>query len=165
MSAAAEQIRDQQRSIWDEFSAGWKKWDAEVLGWHAPFGDALIQEARLRPDSAVLDVAAGTGEPGLTAAALVRDGSVALTDISDGHAPGGGREGRGPAGCGNVRTTVSDVAALPFDDATFDAVSAASVSCSFPICPAPSGDVTGANRAPGSAPPSGAGPRKTRGRA
>ena len=84
MSASAEQIRDQQRSTWDEFSAGWRKWDAEVLGWHAPFGDAVIQEAWLRPDSAVLDVAAGTGEPGLTAAALVPRGSVALLDISEG---------------------------------------------------------------------------------
>ncbi len=121
MSASAEQIRDQQRSIWDEFSAGWKKWDTEVLGWHAPFGDALIQEARLRPGSAVLDVAAGTGEPGLTAAGFVPDGSVTLADLSD-RMLQVAAEKAAVRGLGNVRTTVSDVAALPFDDGTFDAV-------------------------------------------
>ena len=84
MSATADHIREQQRTIWDQFSAGWRKWDAEMLHWHAPFGDALIGEARLRPDSIVLDVAAGTGEPGLTVAGLVPQGSVTLTDISAG---------------------------------------------------------------------------------
>ena len=54
MSASADWIKDQQRSTWDEFSTGWRKWDAEVLKWHAPFGEAVIAEARLRPEAAVL---------------------------------------------------------------------------------------------------------------
>lgn len=121
MSAAADQIRDQQRSIWDEFSAGWKKWDAEVVGWHAPFGDAMIQEARLLPDFSVLDVAAGTGEPGLTAAAFVPYGSVTLTDLSEGMLRVAA-EKAADRGLSNVRTAVSDVSALPFDEGTFDVV-------------------------------------------
>ncbi|WP_426979455.1 class I SAM-dependent methyltransferase [Pseudarthrobacter sp. O4] len=121
MSASAEQIRDQQRSIWDTFSAGWKKWDVEVLGWHGPFGDALIEEARLRPDSTVLDVASGTGEPGLTAAALVPQGSVTLTDLSEGMLRVAA-EKAAARGLANVRTRVSDVGALPFEDGTFDAI-------------------------------------------
>ena len=121
MSASAEQIRDQQRNTWDEFSAGWRKWDAEILGWHAPFGDAVIQEAWLRPDSAVLDVAAGTGEPGLTAAALVPRGSVALLDISAGMLRVAS-EKAAARGLANVHTAVGDAAALPFDDESFDAV-------------------------------------------
>ena len=121
MSASAEQIRDQQRSTWDEFSAGWRKWDAEILGWHAPFGDAVIQEAWLRPDSAVLDVAAGTGEPGLTAAALVPRGSVALLDISAGMLRVASEKAAARR-LANVHTAVGDAAALPFDDESFDAV-------------------------------------------
>lgn len=121
MSASAERIIDQQRSTWDEFSTSWRKWDAEVLGWHAPFGDAVIQEACLRPDSAVLDVAAGTGEPGLTAAALVPRGSVVLLDLSEGMLRVAS-EKAAALGMGNVRTAVGDAAALPFDDGTFDAV-------------------------------------------
>jgi ubiquinone/menaquinone biosynthesis C-methylase UbiE len=121
MSATADYIRDQQRSIWDEFSVGWRKWDAEVLGWHEPFGDAVIREARLHPDFSVLDVASGTGEPGLTAAALLPAGSVILTDISEGmlHVA---TEKAATIGLEKVHTVVSDAGALPFDDETFDAV-------------------------------------------
>ena len=121
MSASAEQIRDQQRSTWDEFSAGWRKWDAEILGWHAPFGDAVIREAWLRPDSVVLDVAAGTGEPGLTAADLVPHGSVALLDISAGMLRVASEKAAARR-LANVHTAVGDAAALPFDDESFDAV-------------------------------------------
>lgn len=121
MSAAADQIRDQQRSIWDEFSAGWKKWDAEVQGWHAPFGDALIREARLSPGSSVLDVASGTGEPGLTAAALVPSGSVTLTDLSAAMLRVAAAKAA-DRGLRNVRTAVGDASALPFRDGIFDAV-------------------------------------------
>jgi ubiquinone/menaquinone biosynthesis C-methylase UbiE len=121
MSAPADEIRDQQRLIWDEFSAGWRKWDAELLGWHAPFGDALLQEAELRPDAAVLDVAAGTGEPGLSAAARVPGGTVILTDISEGML-GVAQEKASARGLDNVRFVVCDAAALPFEDGTFDAV-------------------------------------------
>ncbi|MCU1549097.1 MAG: methyltransferase type 11 [Arthrobacter sp.] len=121
MSAAADDIRDQQRIIWDQFSVGWKKWDAEVLGWYGPFGDAMIRAARLRPDSSVLDVAAGTGEPGLTAAALVPEGNVVLTDISEGMLRVAA-EKAAVMGLENVRTAVSDAGALPFADDTFDAV-------------------------------------------
>ena len=121
MSASAERIRDQQRSTWDEFSAGWRKWDAEVLGWHAPFGDAVIQEARLHPDAAVLDVASGTGEPGLTAAALVPRGSAVLLDLSEGMLRVAS-EKAAARGLANVRTAVGDAAALPFGDGSFDAV-------------------------------------------
>ena len=121
MSASADEIRDQQRTIWDEFSAGWRKWDAELLGWHAPFGDALLQEAELRADAAVLDVAAGSGEPGLSAAARVPHGTVVLTDISAGMLRVA-QEKAVAGGLDNVRFVVCDAAALPFDDATFDAV-------------------------------------------
>src|SRR5215207_3663452 len=74
-----DQIRDQQRETWDRFSSGWKKWDKMVQRWLAPFGNAMIRHANLREDSRVLDVAAGTGEPGLTAAALVPHGLVTVT--------------------------------------------------------------------------------------
>jgi ubiquinone/menaquinone biosynthesis C-methylase UbiE len=121
MSTDADRVREQQRAIWDTFSAGWNKWDKEVMDWHAPFGDAMIRRAALRPDSRVLDVAAGTGEPGLSAAALVPDGSVVLTDLSEGMLAVA-RSKATARGLANVRTQVADAAALPFDDGSFDAV-------------------------------------------
>lgn len=121
MSVSAESLRDQQRVIWDHFAAGWKKWDAELLGWQGPFGDAVIQDARLGAGFSVLDVAAGTGEPGLTAARLVPDGTVALADISAGmlHVA---EEKAAAMGLANVSFSVCDAAELPYDDGVFDAV-------------------------------------------
>jgi ubiquinone/menaquinone biosynthesis C-methylase UbiE len=121
MSSHLEQIRDQQRDTWDRFSAGWKKWDGMVLSWLAPFGEAMIRQARLREDSNVLDIAAGTGEPGLTAAALVPRGHVTLTDLAE-HMLAVATENAARRGLGNVETRVCDASALPFADASFDAV-------------------------------------------
>ena len=121
MLASADRVRDQQRLLWDEFSAGWKKWDAELLGWHAPFGDALLEELRLRTNSRVLDVAAGSGEPGLNVAEQVPDGRVVLTDISAGMLRVA-EEKASARGLHNLDFEVCDAAALPFGDSTFDAV-------------------------------------------
>jgi ubiquinone/menaquinone biosynthesis C-methylase UbiE len=104
-----DEIRDQQRDTWDRFSAGWKKWDAIVLGWLAPFGAAMIQRAELHDDSHVLDVGAGTGEPGLTVD--LAEGMLAVA-----------AETAARRGLHNLETQVCDAGALPFDDASFDAV-------------------------------------------
>jgi len=116
-----DQIRDQQRETWDKFSAGWKKWDAMVLGWIAPFGEAMIRHANLREDSHVLDIAAGTGEPGLTAAARVPRGRVTVTDLAE-HMLAVAAEKAAQRGLRNVETRVCDAGALPFADASVDAV-------------------------------------------
>ena len=116
-----DQIRDQQRATWDKFSAGWKKWDAMVLGWIAPFGEAIIRNANLREDSNVLDIAAGTGEPGLTAAELVPRGRVTVTDLAE-HMLEVAAEKAAQRGLGNVEIRVCDAGALPFADASVDAV-------------------------------------------
>jgi ubiquinone/menaquinone biosynthesis C-methylase UbiE len=132
MLASAGRIRDEQRLIWDEFSAGWKKWDAELLGWHAPFGEALLRELRLRPDTWVLDVAAGSGEPGLDAAEQVQDGRVVLADISAGMLRVA-REKAAARGLNNLDFVVCDAAAMPFEEGTFDAVSCRFGFMYFPV--------------------------------
>jgi len=81
----------------------------------------MIRQARLREDSNVLDIAAGTGEPGLTAAALVPRGHVTLTDLAE-HMLAVATENAARRGLGNVETRVCDASALPFADASFDAV-------------------------------------------
>ncbi len=121
MSTNLDQIRDQQRDTWDRFSAGWKTWDELVTGWLAPFGAAMIQHARLREDANVLDVAAGTGEPGLTAAALVPHGRVTVTDLAE-RMLEIAAESAARRGLRNVETQVCDAGSLPFADASFDAV-------------------------------------------
>ena len=121
MSSTPGQILDQQRDTWDRFSAGWKKWDHLVLDWLAPFGVAMIRHARLNETSHVLDIAAGTGEPGLTAAVLVPKGEVTVTDLSE-RMLAVAAENASQRGLRNFKTQVCDAGALPFVDASFDAV-------------------------------------------
>jgi SAM-dependent methyltransferase len=92
-----------------------------VLGWLAPFGDTTLRHAKLGDNSQVLDVAAGTGEPGLTAAAMVPTGNVAVTDLSE-HMLAVAAENAVRRGLSNFETRVADAGALPFPDGTFDAV-------------------------------------------
>ena len=121
MPSELEQIRDQQRQIWDKFSAGWKKWDKQVLKWLAPVGQELIRSAALRDTSNVLDVAAGTGEPGLSAAELVPKGTVTVTDLSD-RMLEVAADNAARRGIKNFQTKQCDAGALPFPDNSFDAV-------------------------------------------
>jgi ubiquinone/menaquinone biosynthesis C-methylase UbiE len=121
MSANLDDIRNQQRETWDKFSAGWKKWDSLVLSWLAPFGDTMLRRANLSNGFNVLDVAAGTGEPGLTAAAAIPDGYVTVTDLSE-NMLAAAAENAAKRGLKNFKTQLCDAGALPFADASFDAV-------------------------------------------
>ena len=80
----ADEIRDQQRQMWDRFSPGWMKWDALVMTMLAPVGAEMIAALALHEGSEHLHIASGTGDPGLSIAALIPRGQVVLTDLSGG---------------------------------------------------------------------------------
>jgi len=48
-----------------------------------PAADAMLADIRWHDGIQILDVASGTGEPGLTAAAMAQSGSVLATDLSE----------------------------------------------------------------------------------
>lgn len=121
MPSKETQIRDQQRETWDRFSGGWKKWDEFVMQWLAPVGQELIHAAALRENADVLDVAAGTGEPGLTAATRVPKGTVTVTDLSE-RMLAVAREKAASRSIMNLKTKLCDACALPFAENSFDAV-------------------------------------------
>lgn len=117
-----ETIRQQQKETWDKFSPGWKKWDEYTMNFLAPMGAAIIQSLHLKSSDHVLDVATGTGEPGLSIARIVSGGKVTGTDLSDGMLAVA-KERAGAQSIENYETVVSDVTELPFADNTFDAIS------------------------------------------
>src|SRR5689334_20921309 len=79
---SADEIRDAQRAAWAGLSAGWEKWDAVIMDQLGPVGEAIIERLDVAEDGRYLDIASGTGEPGLSLARLAPNGRVVLTDLS-----------------------------------------------------------------------------------
>jgi ubiquinone/menaquinone biosynthesis C-methylase UbiE len=122
METRAEQIQEQQRLSWNKFSPGWKKWDEFTMDFLKPMGDVIIENLQLKDNDQVLDVATGTGEPGLTIAGLVPNGKVTGIDLAE-HMLAIAAENARAKGINNYETLSADVCELPFDDATFNAIS------------------------------------------
>ncbi|AYA35850.1 methyltransferase domain-containing protein [Hymenobacter oligotrophus] len=122
MEAQLEQIREQQKETWNKFSPGWRKWDDFTMNWLKPMGDEIIRVLQLRSTDVVLDIAAGTGEPGLSIAKIVKDGLVVITDLAEGMLEVA-RDNAAKRGIRNYETVACDVCELPFSDNTFDAIS------------------------------------------
>ena len=122
MEAHLEQIREQQRQSWNTFSSGWEKWDAHTMAFMGPMGEEIIRCLRLADADAVLDVATGTGEPGLTIAARMKAGRVVGIDLSEGMLAVA-RAKAAERGVPNYTAQLADVCELPFAAASFDAIS------------------------------------------
>jgi len=122
MEQQLEEIREQQKATWNKFSPGWKKWDDLTMDFLKPMGDEIIQQLHLNETDVVLDVAAGTGEPGLTIASKLKSGKVIITDLSE-DMLAIARENAIKRGIKNIETRACDVCELPFADNTFDAIS------------------------------------------
>jgi len=115
------EFRDGQRQQWNSAATGWRKWSELIDGAASGISERLVELAGVVPGSRVLDVAAGYGEPSLTAArAAGPAGSVVATDISA-EMIAFGRERAVAAGLGNIEFVESDAASLEFPEGSFDA--------------------------------------------
>jgi ubiquinone/menaquinone biosynthesis C-methylase UbiE len=122
MEQQLEEIREQQKASWNQFSPGWKKWDDLTMDFLKPMGDEIIRLLKPKNSELILDVAGGTGEPGLTIASMLTDGKVSITDLAEGMLEIT-RENATKRGIKNIEIHACDVCELPFDDNTFDAIS------------------------------------------
>ncbi|MGB5371207.1 MAG: class I SAM-dependent methyltransferase [Flavobacteriaceae bacterium] len=122
MEHQLHEIREQQRASWNKFSPGWKKWDDLTMDFIKPMGNEIIRQLKLKEGAMVLDVASGTGEPGLTIASKLQGGIVMLTDLSEDMLKIA-KDHASKKGIANVEFKVCDVCELPFPDDTFDAIS------------------------------------------
>jgi SAM-dependent methyltransferase len=114
--------KEATREQWQHAAEAWHRWGPTIEAWLRPATQVMLDLARIGPGSRVLDVAAGAGEPALTAAERVGpDGSVLATDISANILAFARQAARG-RGLGNVETRVMDGEDLDLPDATFDAV-------------------------------------------
>ena len=112
-------FREAQHKHWDSAAVGWKEWSEFNDRADGHISERLV--ADVQSGSRVLDVAAGYGEPELTAARKVGpEGRVVATDISA-EMLAFGRERAAAAGLGNVEFLQSDASGLDFPHASFDA--------------------------------------------
>jgi SAM-dependent methyltransferase len=119
---SADEIRDGQQATWAGLSAGWEKWDSVNMDQLGPVGAAMIERLDIAEDHQHLDIATGTGEPGLSIARRSPKGHVVLTDLSAEMLDIAARRARAQ-GVANIETRVCSADALPFEGATFDGVS------------------------------------------
>src|SRR5215471_16457007 len=119
---SGDEIRDVQRAAWAGLSAGWEKWDSVIMDQLGPVGTAMVERLEIADDQQHLDIAAGTGEPGLTVARLAPRGHVVLTDLAPQMLAIAERRA-GAQGIANVEIAVCSAEQLPFGEASFDSIS------------------------------------------
>lgn len=117
-----EQVIEGQRQDWNRVAGGWEKWDRFFDEQMAFLNHRLLGDARLRTGLRVLDIGSGTGHPALLAAQTVgTNGSVVGIDLAEHMLTVAERKAK-RLGLQNVIFRVGDVTTLPFESASFDAV-------------------------------------------
>jgi enediyne biosynthesis protein CalE5 len=117
----AGEFRAGQRRDWGTAAKGWHDWQELIYQTTAPVSKRLVEMAGIKPGDRVLDVAAGAGEPALTAARVAGpDGQVIATDISP-EMLGHGSERAAAAGIDNIEFLETDASSLDFPPDSFDA--------------------------------------------
>jgi len=117
------QYKETTRQQWESAAEAWHRWEPTLQAWLAPATEMLLDLTRVGPGSRVLDVAAGAGEPAITAAKRVGPGGYVLaTDIAA-NILEFAREAARRQGVGAiVETRVLDGEHLDLPEASFDAV-------------------------------------------
>jgi enediyne biosynthesis protein CalE5 len=118
----AQQIIEGQRQDWNRVAGGWGKWDRFFDEQMAFLNHRLVADARLRSGLHVLDLGSGTGYPALLDAQIVGpNGCVIGIDLAEQMLEAARRKAT-RLGLANVTFKTGDVTALPFEAASFDAV-------------------------------------------
>lgn len=116
-----DRVRREQREFWNSAAPGWKAMWSGLDRAAQHVSDRLVELARIRPGDRVLDIACGSGEPGITAARKVGpDGLVVATDQSPAML-GLARERAVALGIGNIRFVETDAETLAVEWRDFNA--------------------------------------------
>jgi ubiquinone/menaquinone biosynthesis C-methylase UbiE len=118
----AAKYKNAQREQWNKDGAAWRYWTPILERWYGEATRRMLDLARIQPGRRVLDIAAGAGEPAVSAATRVGPGGYVLaTDISEGIVELARQVAR-ERGLQQIETRVMDGEKLDLPDASFDAV-------------------------------------------
>jgi len=116
-----DRVRREQREFWNNAAPGWKQMWTGLDRAGQPVSDRLVELARIKQGDRVLDIATGSGEPGLTAArkvgvegvVIASDQSPAMLDLA--------RERAAALGLHNVKFVETDAESLAVNERDFNA--------------------------------------------
>ena len=118
----AAKYKNAQREQWNKDGAAWRRWNPTLDRWYGEATRQMLDLARIQPGQRILDIAAGAGEPTVSAAERVGPrGYVLATDISEGIVELALQVAR-ERGLKQVETRAMDGERLDVPDASFDAV-------------------------------------------
>jgi len=118
----AAKYKNAQRAQWNRDGAAWRRWNPALDRWYGEVTRQMLDLARIQPGQRILDIAAGAGEPAVSAAERVGpSGYVLATDISEGIVELALQVAR-ERGLEQVDTRAMDGEKLDLPDASFDAV-------------------------------------------
>ncbi len=118
----AANYKNAQREQWNKDSAAWQRWNPVLDRCYGEITRQMLDLAWIKPGQRILDVAAGAGEPAVSAAERVGpSGHVLATDISEGIVELARQVAR-ERGLEQVETRAMDGEKLDLPDASFDAV-------------------------------------------
>jgi ubiquinone/menaquinone biosynthesis C-methylase UbiE len=111
-----------QHDQWNKDGAAWHRWGATLETWFADVTATMIDLGRISPGDRVLDIAAGAGEPALSAAERVGvSGYVLATDLSE-NIIAFARQTADQRGIRNLETRVMDGEDPDLPGDSFDAI-------------------------------------------
>ena len=118
----AARYKNAQREQWNKDGAAWRRWTPTLDLWYGELTRQMLAAARVQPGQRILDVAAGAGEPAVSAAERVGpSGYVLATDISEGIVELALQVAR-ERGLKQIETRAMDGEKLDLPEASFDAV-------------------------------------------
>ena len=118
----ADNYKNSQREQWNKDGAAWRRWNPTLDRWYGIATRQMLDLALIQPGQRILDIAAGAGEPAVSAAKRAGpDGYVLATDISEGIVELALQVAR-EQGLKQIETRVMDGEKLDLPDVSFDAV-------------------------------------------
>ena len=117
-----ERVRREQREYWNAAAPGWKQMFILLDRAAQHVSDRLVELAKIKPGDQVLDIATGSGEPGITAARKVgASGGVIATDMSPGMLALA-RDRAAALGVTNIKFVETGAESLAVDGRDFNAI-------------------------------------------